>query len=88
MVERIGDGPVQQEYVDMMKEVARLIDVMFNDNAKGEAKHTGFILMVFPFHNHGGRCNYMSNADRRDVVVMLKEQIARFEGQPEISGNA
>jgi len=30
----------------------------------------------------------MSNADRADVVIMLKEQIARFEGQPEQTGTA
>jgi hypothetical protein len=31
----------------------------------------------------------MSNgADRRDVVTLMKEMIARFEGQPEVSGKA
>ena len=36
-----------------------------------------------------GRCNYISNgADRKDIVVMLKEQIKRFEGQPEMKGEA
>jgi hypothetical protein len=45
--------------------------------------------MVFPFNDHEGRCNYISNgADRRDVVTLMKEQIKRFEGQPEIKGTA
>lgn len=36
-----------------------------------------------------GRCNYISNgADRNDVVVLMKEMIARFEGQPKMSGRA
>jgi hypothetical protein len=28
-----------------------------------------------------GRCNYISNADRKDVVALMKEQIKLFEGQ-------
>ena len=30
----------------------------------------------------------MSNASREDVIVLLKEQLARFEGQAEASGTA
>lgn len=82
----IGDGPVQPEYVEQMTAVARGIDDAFNGSAR--PKKVGFILLVFPFDDHDGRANYMSNAKREDVVIMLKEQIARFEGQPEISGNA
>jgi hypothetical protein len=45
--------------------------------------------MVFPFGDVTGRCNYMSNgADRKDIVVLMREMIARFSGQPEISGKA
>jgi|SRR6186713_574657 len=87
-MEPLGDGPVEPQYVDMMKEVARLIDVMFNSNAKGDEKTVGFVLLVFPFHSHEGRCNYMSNAHREDVVILLKEQLKRFEGQADIVGHA
>ena len=42
----------------------------------------------FPFGDHSGRCNYISNgADRKDVVTLMKKMIARFEGQPEIEGH-
>jgi hypothetical protein len=45
--------------------------------------------MVFPYGDHSGRCNYISNgADRKDVVTLMKEMIARFEGQPEMKGHA
>jgi hypothetical protein len=45
--------------------------------------------MVFPFEGFDGRCNYISNgADRRDIVLLMKEMIARFEGQPEVKGKA
>lgn len=90
MTERLGDGPIQQEYRDLMNAVAQGIDKIFNGNNTGADKKTGWVLMVYPYGNAGdGRCNYISNgADRRDVVVLMKEMIARFEGQPEISGRA
>lgn len=84
----LGDGPVQQEYVEKMKAISQAIDEVFNGDATGDDRSVGFILMVFPFVGHEGRCNYMSNANRKDVVVMLKEQIARFEGQAHVTGTA
>ncbi len=63
-----------------MNEAARELDRTFNGDAKGEGRKTGFILMVFPFGDGEGRCNYISNgADRKDVVAMMRSQIARFE---------
>jgi hypothetical protein len=44
--------------------------------------------MVFPFADFDGRANYISNAKREDIVVLLKEQLARFQGQPEMKGTA
>jgi hypothetical protein len=44
--------------------------------------------MVFNFGDGPGRANYISNANRDDVVTLLKEQIKRFEGQPEMKGRA
>ena len=83
----LGDAPIEEEYAEKMKQLAYLLDEFWNGDAKGEARTTGFVLLVFPF-GEGGRCNYISNAERDDVVTMLKEQLARFEGQPEISGRA
>jgi len=71
-----------------MNEIARLLDSMLNGGRTGTERQTGFVLMVFPFAGHGGRCNYISNANRTDVVTMLKEQIRRFEGQPDVEGRA
>jgi hypothetical protein len=44
--------------------------------------------MVFNFGESSGRLNYISNAERDDVMTMLKEQLARWEGQPEMKGTA
>lgn len=84
----LGDGPIQQEYVDNMQVMAGALDEMFNGKVKGKDKKTGFVLMVFPFGDEG-RCNYISNgADRKEIVILMKEMIARFEGQPEMKGKA
>jgi hypothetical protein len=90
MTDRLGDGPVEAEYAEQMRALARLIDDFFNGPPTPDrVKSVGFILMVFPFGDEGrGRCNYMSNALREDVVIMMKEQIARFEGQAEVRGTA
>lgn len=87
--ERLGDGPIQAEYRAKMQAVAGALDEFFNEGTKGADRKTGFVLMVFPFGDDTGRCNYISNgADRKDIVTLMKEMIARFEGQPEMSGRA
>lgn len=85
----LGDAPIESEYHAMMNAIAETLDEMFNQGKTGDARPTGFVLMVFPFGERTGRCNYISNgADRKDVVALMKEMIARFEGQPELSGHA
>lgn len=88
MTERLGDAPVQEKYRQTMNAVAQALDSTFNGEAKGGDRETGFVLMIFPFGNaDGARCNYISNgANRKDVVTLMKEMIARFEGQPEVVG--
>jgi hypothetical protein len=84
--DRIGDGPIEAVFADKMNALAHAVDELFNFD-KNDRK-VGFILMVFPFGHEDHRCNYISNADRKDVVVLLKEQLARLEGQPEMKGSA
>jgi hypothetical protein len=89
----LGDGPIQPEYREHMNQIAAGLDKIFNGDLKGKDRPTGFVLMVFPFTGEGkgtdGRCNYISNgADRNDVITLMKEMIARFEGQPEVKGTA
>lgn len=84
--DRLGDAPIEKVYREKMNALANFLDHEFNGNKK--PKTTGFVMLVFPFEGHEGRCNYISNATRADVVTLLKEQLARFEGQPEVSGHA
>lgn len=90
MNDRLGDGPIQQRFRDQMIAIASVLDETFNGTARGPDKNVGFVLLVFPYGNtEGSRCNFISNgAARKDVVALMKEMIARFEGQPEISGQA
>lgn len=76
---QLGDAPIQADMRAQMNAVAATIDDLFNGDAK--PKKVGFILMLFPFDSDSGRCNYISNAERKEVVTLLKEQIARFEGR-------
>jgi hypothetical protein len=85
----LGDQAIQPEYKETMVAIATALDEVFNGDAKGKDKKVGFVMLVFPFGNEDGRCNYISNgADRKDIVVMMKEQIKRFEGQKEEVGRA
>lgn len=88
MVEQtFGSGPVDEKYVAKMRAVAAVIDEFLNGEER--PKHTGFVLLVFPFEGHEGRANYMSNAMREDVVRLLREQLRYFEGAPDdVSGRA
>jgi hypothetical protein len=89
MAERLGDAPIEEEYRHLMNTMMKALDEAFNPGLRGKDRKVGIIMLMFPFNSHEGRCNYISNgADRKDVVAMLKEQIKRFEGQPDMEGSA
>jgi hypothetical protein len=88
MPEQLGDQPIEEQYRQKMLAVAKTLDEVFNGTARGPDRKTGFVLLVFRVGDEG-RCNFISNgADRKDVVVLMREMIARFEGQPEMKGTA
>jgi hypothetical protein len=86
----LGDAPISADQHKNMNALAAGIDRIFNGDAKGADRKIGFVLLQFEFDAADGkRCNFISNgADRKDIVALFKEMIARFEGQPEISGRA
>ena len=79
MVEPIGDAPIEPEYQAKMNAIAEGLDKIFNGAAHGEEPQTGFVLLIFPFWDHWGRCNYISNADPADILTMLRGQVKRLE---------
>lgn len=81
--------PIEPAQIERMNAVAQGLDKIFNGQVGGPGREWGFVLLVFPFGSGDGRCNYISNgANREDIVVLMKEMIARFQGQPEIKGRA
>jgi len=70
-----------------LKAIASVLDDRFNGTIG--PKKVGFVLLVMPFDAPvDARVNYISNAERKDIIVMMKEVLARFEGQPEQTGTA
>jgi hypothetical protein len=94
---RLGDAPIEDKYREQMNVVAQMLDRVFNGKDanpraihKEDKRKVGFVLLVFPFGEEAeGRCNFISNgSNRKDLVNLFKEMIARFEGQPEMKGRA
>jgi len=83
MEDSIGDGPIERKHYEIMNKLGRFLDHAFNGPslARNQPSKTGFVLLVFDLGEAGGRMNYISNANRSDVVTALKEQVARFEGR-------
>lgn len=79
---RRGHGPIQPELQETMAAVASAVDEIFNGPAKGADKQVAFVLLTAKFGQiDGGRVNYISNGEREDIIAMMKETIARFEGR-------
>jgi hypothetical protein len=84
----VGDAPIEPQYAEQMRHLALALDHYLNGAMRGNDRPTGFVLLVFPFGEKEGRCNYISNgADRKDIVTLFREQIARFEGAPDQEGH-
>jgi len=72
--------PIQEKYRAEMNALAEGIDRIFNGGKN--PKSVGFVLLSFEFgKTEGGRVNYISNADRRDMIAAMKEWLARAEGR-------
>lgn len=83
------DDKISIEYRATMNRVAKSIDTSLNGAAVGGDRKVGFVLLTFPFDGpDNARTNYISNADRKDIVVAMKEIVARFEGQAHVTGRA
>ncbi len=86
---KLGDAPIEDKHKLIMQKIAQVLDNILNPGLKGPDRMTGFVLLIFPYGNEDGRANYISNgAAREDIVKLFKEQIARFEGRPQLKGHA
>jgi hypothetical protein len=72
------DDPIEDEHREAMRGLARGLDQLFNGNER--PKKIGFALVIRRFDTPG-KVNYISNAKREDIVLMMREFIARNEEQ-------
>ena len=85
----IGSGPIQPAFAETMQGLAEGIDEILNPDLKeGDTRKVGFILMVFEFGKAkeravDSRCNYVSTANREDVITLLTKQLSYFKGMPD-----
>lgn len=78
--------PIQAKFRAQMNSIMQAVDEIFN--GKRNPKETGIIILTFAYGDvPDKRCNYISNgADRKEIAVMLKEMISRWEGMAEQKG--
>jgi hypothetical protein len=80
-------GPIQPAYRQMMANLAVELDRILNGEA--DPRTVGFCLFVFNLGaTENGRVNYISNCDRNEMIVAVKEWLARAEGRVQPPGNA
>lgn len=79
----MNHGPIEKKYEDSMRALATAIDEILNGTKEeGKKRKTGFALLMFDFEvTEGSRTNYISNTNRRDMILAMKEFIARAEGR-------
>jgi len=71
-------GPIEKRHYDTMNRLAEVLDDALNKYAP---KKYGFTLLVFEFNTTDGRMNYISNANRPEMITAMKEFIANCEGR-------
>lgn len=70
--------------------VAEHLDEMFNgvEDRSNRPPSTGFMLLVaYPLGDED-RCSVVTNMEKRDLLAMMKLQVARLEGQSFQHGHA
>ncbi len=72
---------------DALDALATSLDNILNGHIKEGERQSGFVLLLFPYGDKSGMCNYVSNgANREDIVRMFKAQIKLLEEQFEKNG--
>ncbi len=74
--------PIVKRHRAKMNQIAHQLDEAFNGASHGLERKTGFALLVFDMGMvEAGRMNWISNAQRQDMIVALKEMVAQLEGR-------
>lgn len=81
-----GHGTIDPRYVERMNALAEVIDEFLNEDLP-TPRNIGFMLLVFEFGNPNvgirqelpARMNYISNAQRADMLTAMRELLKNFE---------
>jgi hypothetical protein len=78
-----GDAPAEDRFKQTMIAIMKTVDEFMNgENCPPSERKVAIAMLMFPFGEDSGRCNYMSNGiDRRDMEKLLFEQAKRFRKQ-------
>ena len=83
----MAEGPVDPKYREALNGLANDLDNILNGGLKGEDRTVGFALLLFDFNAPvTGRVNYISNADRRDMIQGMKSWIEQAEAREKKDG--
>ena len=75
----MSGAPIQSKHRETMNAIASGLDSVLNGKAR--RKTLGFALFVFEFGNiDANQVNYISNADRPEMLTAVREWLARTEG--------
>ena len=78
--------PIEAKFRERMNGIANVLDTTLNGDER--PRKTGFCLLMFDFGSDK-RMNYVSNAQREDMLCAMKEFIAHAEGRAiDTIGNA
>lgn len=65
-----------------MRELAQKVSSILHEQKGRKKGEIGFAILTFDL-NAKGMVNYISNGERKDMIVALKEFISRQENEPE-----
>lgn len=72
--------------IENAQTLAKYVDTLLNGAGP---RNVGFSLLFFPLGEpNGTNVNYVGNCQRAEMLVALKELVARWEGQPRVKGRA
>ena len=66
-----------------MQAVADTLDLMLNgdDAVRGDEPRTiDFVLLLFPYGDKSGRCNYIASVSGEDIRNIFREQLKAWTG--------
>lgn len=80
----MSHGPIVREQNAMMNDIARSLDTILNGGKKPTDRKIGFALLTYYMGEDlkgTDRINYIGNGNRADMLIALKELVARWEGR-------